>query len=94
MPDTPVGTTSTIRGFLLTLFILGAAGTGTELLLLGHTDDAWQWVPLVLLAASLLTLAWCVVAPDGRGVGTRIEPSPRHPKRPSPFPAAASSRRP
>lgn len=68
MPDTPVGTISAIRGFLLTLFVLGATGTGAELLLLGHTDDAWQWVPLVLLAAGLLTLGWRVVAPDTRGL--------------------------
>ncbi len=42
---------------------MGAVGTGAELLLLGHTEDLWQWVPLVLMAASLVTLGWRVVAP-------------------------------
>ena len=44
------------------LFLIGAVGTGAELLLLGHTEDLWQWVPLVLMAVSLVTLGWRVVA--------------------------------
>ena len=58
-----VATISAIRRFLLILFVIGAAGTGAELLLLGHTEDLWQWAPLVLMAASLVTLGWRVVAP-------------------------------
>ena len=50
------------RRLLLLLFVIGVVGTGAELLLLGHTDDLWQWVPLVLMAASLITLGWRVVA--------------------------------
>ena len=53
-----------VRGALLGLFVLGAGGTGVELLLLGHTEDFWQWVPLVLMAASLVTLA-CRVSARG-----------------------------
>ena len=28
--------------------MIGVGGTGIELLLLGHTEDVWQWVPLVV----------------------------------------------
>lgn len=47
---------SNLRAFLLAIFLFGSLGTGTELLLLGHTEDAWQWAPLVLIACSLLVL--------------------------------------
>lgn len=45
-----------IRRMLLVIFLLGALGTGAELWLLGHTEDRWQWVPLLLIATSLLVL--------------------------------------
>ncbi len=35
-----------------------ASGTGLELLLLGHFEEITQLVPLVLLAAGLVTAAW------------------------------------
>ena len=44
------------RLLLLIILALGLAGTGVELLLLGHTEDVWQWVPLVLLAAGLIII--------------------------------------
>ncbi len=69
MSDTRSGaTTAAIHRFLLILFVIGAAGTGTELLLLGHTEDLWQWAPLVLLAGSLVTLGWRVVARGARSL--------------------------
>jgi len=49
-------TLAAIRGILLAIFLLGALGTGAELLLLGHTEDRWQWVPLLLLSLSLVAL--------------------------------------
>jgi hypothetical protein len=52
-PDTP----GTLRGILLAIFVLGAVGTAGELLLVGHFEDPWQWLPLALLGAGLLTLA-------------------------------------
>ena len=61
-------TVERIRGFLLGLFMIGVGGTGTELLLLGHTEGFWQWVPLVLMAASLVTLAWRVAAYRSRSL--------------------------
>ncbi len=49
---------ATIRRILLILFLIGVVGTGLELLLLDHTEDLWQWAPLVLMALSLVTLGW------------------------------------
>ena len=43
-------------------------GTGAELLLLGHTEGFWQWAPLVLMAVSLVTLGWRVVARGARSL--------------------------
>lgn len=54
--------TTLLRRLLLALFFLGAAGTGAELVLLGHYEEIWQLVPLVLIALSLIVGAfWCVV---------------------------------
>ncbi len=49
-----------IRGALAAIFLFGALGTGTELLLLDHTESASQWFPLILLAAGALgiTTLW------------------------------------
>jgi hypothetical protein len=58
-----------VRTALLALFALGALGTGTELLLLGHFEDPWQWTPLVLVGASLATLGWHALAPGRASVG-------------------------
>jgi len=47
-----------IRTGLLAVFVLGVVGLLGELVLLEHTEDVWQWTPLILLAASLPLLAW------------------------------------
>jgi hypothetical protein len=47
---------STMRGIILVIFLFGALSAGVELLLLGHTESPWQWVPLVLIMASLIVL--------------------------------------
>jgi len=47
-----------LRTFLLTIFIIGLLGAGAELLLLEHTEEFRQWIPLVLMAISLLVLGW------------------------------------
>ena len=36
--------------------------------MLGHTEDLWQWAPLVLMAASLVTLGWREVARGARSL--------------------------
>ena len=51
-------TVTALRNTLLVLLILGNVGTLVELMLLKHTDGAWQLFPLVLSGATLLVLAW------------------------------------
>jgi hypothetical protein len=53
---------TTLRRWLLGIFLLGGGGTAAELLLLGHTEDKWQWTPLALLALSLLVLLGHAIA--------------------------------
>jgi hypothetical protein len=43
---------------LLAIFLLGTLSAGVELLLLGHTESIWQWIPLLLIAISLAALAF------------------------------------
>jgi hypothetical protein len=47
-----------VRRILLAILALGMAGSLTELILLKHTEDLFQWVPLVLLGAGGAVLAW------------------------------------
>ena len=47
-----------MRGMLLVILVLGVAGTGAELLLVGHFEDTWQLVPLVLFALALIAVVW------------------------------------
>ena len=47
---------SALRAILLIIFLLGALGTGTELLLLGHTETPWQMVPVLLITVGLVAL--------------------------------------
>ncbi len=52
------GTGGRLRNFVLLVFVAGTLGTSTELVLLGHVEDVWQWVPVALLPFSLLVVAW------------------------------------
>ena len=61
--------TGTIRAFLLAIFLIGLLGTGAELLLLEHTEDFWQLIPLLLMVLSLIVLGWRAV--DRRPAGLR-----------------------
>src|SRR5262249_14437689 len=47
-----------MRSMVLTLFVLSMAGTGGELLLLGHTHGIIQLIPVVVLVMSVLVLMW------------------------------------
>lgn len=49
---------SPLRKLLLLTLVVSLVGTVTELLLLEHFEDNWQWAPIVLIALSLVTLAW------------------------------------
>lgn len=41
------------HALLAVTFLVASVGTAAELVLVEHTEDAWQWVPLVLLAAGV-----------------------------------------
>lgn len=47
-----------LRAFLAWAWLGLASGTVAELLLLGHTEDTWQILPLALLFAGVANLAW------------------------------------
>lgn len=63
-------TVRVLRSLLLGLFLIGVLGVGAELLLLEHTEDLWQWTPLVLMAISLLVLGWRVI--DRKAASLRV----------------------
>ena len=52
-----------IRRWLLWTLAAGVAGTGLELLLLGHFESASQVIPLVLLACGTGCVVWYAAAP-------------------------------
>jgi hypothetical protein len=52
------GAIATIRAILLAILLLGMLGTGAELLLIKHTEDPKQWIPLVLIASAFIILIW------------------------------------
>lgn len=47
------GADGALRRLLLGLLLLGHLGLGAELLLLGHTEEPAQWVPIAVLAVGL-----------------------------------------
>lgn len=52
--SSPLATLAAIRTLLLAILLFGLVGTATELVLIGHDEDLWQWVPLVVLAFAIL----------------------------------------
>lgn len=56
------GTLDRVRRLLLATFVAGAAGTGIELLLIGHYEDWQQFIPLVLLGSGLCAMVWHATA--------------------------------
>jgi hypothetical protein len=54
-----------VRRILLAILALGMAGTLTELILLKHTENLFQWVPLVLLGAGGTALVWHSLSGSG-----------------------------
>ena len=55
--------TQTLRQLLLAIIAMGLAGTAADLLLLGHYEEGWQLVPLVLVGLGLLNVAWVALRP-------------------------------
>jgi hypothetical protein len=59
-----------MRRILLAILALGMAGTLTELILLKHTEEPLQWVPLVLLGTGCSVLVWHRIS--GSGTSLRL----------------------
>ena len=60
----PPATLTALRRRLLGLLLLGLAGTATDLLLMGHYEDASQMIPLVTIGlAALATLGLAATSP-------------------------------
>src|SRR5262245_51130619 len=59
----PTTTVARIRQWLLALLLLETGGTLTELLLLQHFEGVLQWIPLVLLTATLVVVVWHFARP-------------------------------
>ncbi|MGZ9130260.1 MAG: hypothetical protein ACXW4Z_20990 [Candidatus Binatia bacterium] len=55
---------ASLRKILLAILALGMIGAVTELILLKHTEDMYQWVPWVLLGVGVPVLAWQGVRGD------------------------------
>jgi hypothetical protein len=53
-----------LRRWLFWVLVLGLAGTETELLLLEHYEDPWQFVPLVLIVCAVAVLVRHAMRPD------------------------------
>lgn len=53
---------------MLGALLLGIVGTGTELLVAGHTEDYLQWGPLLLILLCLGVSAWHGIARSAASV--------------------------
>ncbi len=60
---------ASLRKILLGILAFGMIGTVTELILLKHSEDIYQWIPLVLLGVGLPVLAWQGVRGGVSGFG-------------------------
>lgn len=47
-----------MKKILFAAFLVSLLGTGTELLLLEHTGDTWQLIPVVLIGLALIAFTW------------------------------------
>ena len=57
-----------LRRFLLVTLIVGTAGMGAELLLIGHVEGRLQVLPVLLLALACLSLVWLAARPSRAAV--------------------------
>ena len=60
----PPDTLLVLKRFLGLILFVGMLGTGTELLLLGHTEGWTQLIPLIVLAVSLLSAVAVALRPS------------------------------
>ena len=61
--ETRIDAASGLRLLLLCALLLGMTGTLAELILLEHTESNTQWIPLVLLALSMIAAVIAGVRP-------------------------------
>ncbi len=63
-------TLAALRRLLLGLLAFGLVGTATDLLLIGHDEDAWQLVPLGMIGLALVaTFGLAVTGPAAGRAG-------------------------
>lgn len=58
MADFYPSTLASIRRSLLLLVCLACVATTTELWMMGHHEDPWQWAPLAVMTASVIGALW------------------------------------
>ncbi len=58
MADFYPSTLASIRRYLLLLVCLACVATTTELWMMGHHEDPWQWAPLAVMAVSVVGALW------------------------------------
>ena len=51
-----------VMALILAVLAVGLVGTGTELLLLKHTEGVWQLVPVFLIGTALVLVGWVAVS--------------------------------
>lgn len=59
-----------LRRILLAIAAFGVLGTLVELILIGHNQDAVQWLPFGLLGATGVGLVWVAWSPTPRALRT------------------------
>jgi hypothetical protein len=57
-----------LRRVLAAIFLFGSVGAAAELVLLEHTEDAWQNAPLALIGIACAVLVVLSIRPSGIGV--------------------------
>jgi hypothetical protein len=57
-----------LRRVLAAMFLFGSVGTAAELVLLEHTEDAWQKAPLALIGIACAVLVVLAIRPSVVGV--------------------------
>ena len=55
--------TDAARRLLLAILLLGVAGIIAELLLLGHDEDVYQWIPIALAIVTVLMSVLVIMRP-------------------------------
>lgn len=65
---TPETALESLRRILMAILLFGLVGITFELFLIGHTEGAWEWVPIALLIAGLPVTALAWIRPSRRSV--------------------------